>query len=324
MSSLSALPLFPEQASTVAPKVDALYFFLLGVSGFFSLLIGTLVIAFAIRYRRRSEDEVPPAIHGSLALELIWTLIPFAIAMVIFVWSASVYLTLARPPDDALEIFVVGKQWMWKLQHMEGRREINELHVPVGRAVKLTMTSEDVIHSFYVPAFRIKADVLPGRYTTVWFEATKPGSYHLFCTEYCGTEHSRMIGRVIAMEPAEYQVWLGGGVAPSLASLGERLFQDLGCVTCHKEEPDARGPALAGLFGAPVRLKGGGTVVANEAYIRESIVDPQARIVEGFEPIMPTFKGLVSEEGLLGLITYIKSLGQKAAAGAAPQAAGSN
>jgi cytochrome c oxidase subunit 2 len=306
-----SLPLFPEQASTIARDVDALYFFLIGVSVFFSVLIAALVVVFAVRYRRRSESDVPQPIHGSLKLELTWSLIPFALAMVIFAWGASVYLTMRRPPDDALEIFAVGKQWMWKLQHMEGRREINQLHVPVGRPVKLTMTSEDVIHSFFVPAFRVKADVLPGRYTTVWFEATKPGTYHLFCTEYCGTEHSKMIGQVVAMEPADYQVWLSGATGGPLATAGEALFQQLGCVTCHAEVAGARGPALTGLFGKPVKMKTGRTVVADEGYLRESIVNPRANVVDGYEAIMPTFKGLVSEEGLLQLVAYIKSLGDE-------------
>src|ERR1700687_601695 len=308
----SNLPIFPEQASTVASQVDALYYFLLAVAAFFSVLIAALLIIFAIRYRRRSETERPPVIHGSLVLELTWTLIPFGLTMIMFVWGARVYVTLARPPDDALQVYVVGKQWMWKLQHLEGRREINELHVPVGRSIKLTMTSEDVIHSFFVPAFRVKQDVLPGRYTTLWFQATKPGTYHLFCAEDCGTQHSGMIGQIVVLEPAAYQTWLSGGPASgSLASKGAALFEQLGCVTCHAGDPGARGPLLTGLFGRRVHLQNGATVVADEAYIRESVLDPQAKVVAGFQPIMPTFKGLVSEEGLVELIAYIKSLGQE-------------
>lgn len=306
----SNLPFLPEQASTMAPRVDALYCFLIAVSAFFIVLIALLVVWFAVKYRRRSETDRPAPIHGSLALELTWTLIPFAITMVIFFWSASVYVAIARPPDDALQVFVVGKQWMWKLQHLEGRREINELHVPVGRPVKLTMTSEDVIHSFYVPAFRVKQDAVPGRYTTLWFHATKPGTYHLFCAEYCGTQHSGMIGQVTVMEPSDYQAWLsGGGAKVSLASAGEGLFEQLGCITCHRGDSGARGPQLVGLFGKPVHLQSGQTVIADETYLRESILNPQAKIVTGYQPIMPTFKGLVSEEGLLQLIAYIKQLG---------------
>jgi len=311
---LERFSLFPEQASTVAGQVDLFYFFLIAVSGFFATLIATLIVYFSIKYRRRSDSDVTPSIHGSLKLELLWTLIPFALTMVMFFWSASLYLTIRRPPDDALQVFVVGKQWMWKLQHMEGRREINELHVPVGRPIKLLMTSEDVIHSFYVPAFRIKADVVPGRYNTAWFEATKPGSYHLFCAEYCGTQHSRMIGRIVVMEPADYQAWLSGkdvaagAPAEPPQSSGEVLFTRHGCATCHRGQAGALGPALAGLFGSNVQLAGGGSVVADESYLRESIVNPRAKIVEGYKPVMPTFQGQIDEESLLQLVEYIKSL----------------
>jgi len=321
---LKDLPLFPAQASTVAAEVDNLFFFLLGLTVFFSLLIALLLVVFAVRYRRRSEDERPAPIEGDLRLELGWTVIPFLITMVIFVWSAVVYARLTRAPDDALPVFVVGKQWMWHVQHLEGAREINEVHVPVGRAVRLTMTSEDVIHSFYVPDFRIKQDVLPGRYTTVWFEATRPGRYHLFCAEYCGTQHSGMIGWVIAMEPAEYEAWLAGGRGQSLVSAGEELFNQLGCVTCHSGESGSRGPNLAGVFGKTVQLASGEQVLADEGYLRESIVNPRARVVAGFEPVMPVFKGTVSEEQLMQLIAYIKALEVAAAPAAAePQPAGS-
>ena len=307
------LQLFPEQASTMAARVDALYYFLLGVSGFFATLIAGSLVVFAVRFRRRPGNERPAPIHGSVALELIWTVIPFSLAMVMFFWGARVYVSLARPPDDALQVFVVGKQWMWKLQHLEGRREINELHVPIGRAVKLIMTSEDVIHSFFVPAFRIKQDAIPGRYTTAWFEAIKPGTYHLFCAEYCGTEHSGMIGSVVVMDPAEYQAWLSGAPSnASAASAGAQLFEQLGCASCHQNAPDARGPSLTGIFGKPVKLQTGETVIADENYVRESILTPQAKVVAGFQPIMPTFQGLVSEEGLLQLIAFIKEQGATA------------
>jgi cytochrome c oxidase subunit 2 len=216
---------------------------------------------------------------------------------------------MARPPEETLNIYVVGKQWMWKFQHLDGQREINELHVPVGRAVKLITTSEDVIHDFFVPAFRIKADVIPGRYVSIWFNATKPGRYRLFCAEYCGTRHSGMIGEVIAMEPSEYQTWLSGGAAEgSLASAGGKLFQDLACNTCHRPDAQGRGPVLEGLFGKTVTLQSGETVTVDEAYVRESILQPAAKVTAGFQPIMPTFQGLVSEEQLLELIEYVKSL----------------
>src|SRR5437773_5371870 len=302
-------PLFPERASTMAVRVDALYFFLLAISVFFSLLIAGLIVFYAVRYRRRSRDCVGARILGGLARELAWTGIPLVITMVIFVWGASVYSAMARPPDETLNIYVVGKQWMWKFQHLDGQREINELHVPVGRDVKLITTSEDVIHDFFVPAFSVKADVLPGRYVSIWFHATRPGRYHIMCAEYCGTRHSGMTGEVIVMEPSEYQSWLSGGMAEgSLASAGEKLFQDLACNTCHRPDAQGRGPVLEGLFGKTVTLESGQTVTVDEAYVRESILQPAAKVTAGFQPIMPTFQGLVTEEQLLELVEYVKSL----------------
>lgn len=318
----SNFALFPERASTVAGEVDALYLFLVAVSAFFAVAIAILVVAFAVKYRRRSEADRPQAIHGSMALEIAWTVIPFGLAMIMFVWGAKVYVTLAVPPPNAMEVFVVGKQWMWKLQHLEGKREINELHVPTGQPIKLVLTSEDVIHSFYVPAFRIKQDAIPGRYTTAWFEATKPGTYHLFCAEYCGTEHAKMIGRIVVLEPSDYEAWLSGAAttavaaAPAagpvdeeatLAAAGAELFQKLGCVSCHRAQAGALGPSLANLWGHEVTLQDGSKVLADEAYIRESILNPQAKLVAGYQPIMPTFKGVVSEEGLIQLLAYIKT-----------------
>jgi cytochrome c oxidase subunit 2 len=293
----------------MATRVDALYFFLLAIAGFFSILIAGLIVYYAIKYHRRLPDQVGAQIHGGMALEIGWTVIPFLITMVIFVWGASVYYAMARPPDETLNVYVVGKQWMWKFQHLDGQREINELHVPVGRAVKLITTSEDVIHDFFVPAFRIKADVVPGRYINIWFNATKPGRYRLFCAEYCGTRHSGMTGEVIAMEPPEYQTWLSGGTSEgSLASAGAKLFQDLACNTCHRPDAQGRGPVLDGLFGKTVQLQNGETITVDEAYVRESILHPTARVASGFQPIMPTFQGLVTEEQLLELVEYVKSL----------------
>jgi cytochrome c oxidase subunit II len=304
------LPIFPQQASEQAVQVDALYFFLLAVSAFFGLLIAILVVVFAVKFHRKRENSIGEAIHGSIPLELLWTFIPLGITMVMFVWGAQVFFHLTRAPKGAMEIYVVGKQWMWKLQHMDGAREINELHVPVGRPVKLIMGSEDVIHSFFIPDFRVKADVVPGRYNTLWFTATKPGRYHIFCTQYCGTKHSAMIGWVTAMDPAEYQAWLGGGpTTGTMADAGAKLFQDLACSTCHLETTQGTCPVLKDAYGKPVRLQGGATVTMDDAYIRESILNPQAKIVEGFQPVMPTFQGLVTEEQVLQLIAYIKSLG---------------
>jgi cytochrome c oxidase subunit II len=302
-------PLFPDQASTVAARVDGLFYFLVGVSVFFATLICILIIVFAVRYRRRSEAEKPPAILGNLGLEILWTAVPLGLTTVMFVWGAKLFFVIYHPPINSLEIMVVAKQWMWKVQHPEGRLEIDELHVPAGRPIKLTMTSQDVIHDFFVPAFRVKKDVLPGRYTTVWFEATKAGEYHLFCSQYCGTQHSGMVGRIVVMEPTRYQAWLGGNVTNvSMEAAGEQLFKSMGCITCHVENDTGRGPTLAGLFGKTVRLAGGGSVTADENYIRESILNPQAKLVLGYPPIMPTFKGLISEEGILQIIAYLKSL----------------
>jgi cytochrome c oxidase subunit II len=306
---LQNFPLFPEQASTMAPRVDALFFFLVAVALFFASLIFFLLILFAVKYRRRSDEEQPRPVEGHLPLEILWTAVPLGLTMVMFVWGAMLFFEIYHPPSNALEINVVGKQWMWKIQHPEGQREINELHVPVGRPVKLTMTSEDVIHDFFVPAFRVKKDVLPGGYTTIWFQATKAGEYHLFCSQYCGTQHSGMIGKVVVMELSQYEDWLSGGPKEvSLATAGEMLFQRLGCGTCHRPDGTGQGPSLVGLFGKPVNLQGGRTVTADESYIRESILDPRAKIVAKYPPVMPTFKGLVSEDGLLQIIAYIKSL----------------
>lgn len=304
------IPLVPESASSFSWHVDALYFYLSGVTLFFTLLISGVLIFFTVRYRRRTPYEIPRPIAGSHKLETLWTIIPFVIAMTMFGWGAKLYFEQYKPPANAIEVYVVGKQWMWKLQHATGQREINELHVPVGRKIKLIMTSEDVIHDFFVPAFRTKADVVPGRYTTLWFEATKPGKYHLFCAEYCGMNHSGMTGSVYVMEPREFDNWLSGNTSSTTpAAAGAQLFQTLGCASCHGANGEGgRGPTLAGLVGRNTPLEGGQTVRADEAYIRESILNPGAKIVAGFQPIMPTFQGQVTEDQLLQLVAFIKSL----------------
>jgi cytochrome c oxidase subunit 2 len=305
-------PFFPQQASEQAATVDALYFFLVAVTAFFALLVAILISVFAVRFRRKYDSEVGEAIHGSLALELLWTFIPLGITMVMFVWGAQVFFHMTRAPKGAMEIFVVGKQWMWKAQHMDGAAEINELHVPVGRPVKLIMGSEDVIHSFFIPDFRVKADVVPGRYNSMWFTASKPGKYHIFCTQYCGTKHSAMIGTVTALEPAAFQAWLSGGAGGgTMVENGAKLFADLSCNTCHFDadtQGQGRGPVLKGIYGKQALLTTGQTVPVDDAYLRESILNPQAKIVAGFQPLMPTFQGLVTEEQLLQLIAYVKSL----------------
>ncbi len=293
----------------MAPRVDGLYFFLVGLTAFFSVLIAFMVVFYAVKYRRRSPDGVGARISGGLVLEITWSIIPLIIVLFIFAWGASVFFAMARPPDETLNVYVVGKQWMWKFQHLNGQREINELHVPVGRAVKLIMTSEDVIHDLFVPAFRVKADVLPGRYTHLWFEPTKAGRYHLFCAEYCGTKHSGMVGEVIVQEPADYEAWLATGRAEgSLASAGGKLYQDLACNTCHRPDAQGRGPILQGLFGKTVTLESGDRQVVDEAYIRESILTPNEKLTQGFQPVMPAYQGLVTEEGVLQLIEYIKAI----------------
>jgi cytochrome c oxidase subunit 2 len=319
MMEAKSFQLFPEAASSIAGQVDALYAFLVLVSAFFSLLIAFLVVFFAIKYRHRPGVKVVHAHDdhsiGGMILEIVWSVIPLGLSMIMFVWGASIFFTESRPPADSMEIYVTGKQWMWKIQHMEGAREINELHIPINRDIKLTMTSEDVIHDFYVPAFRTKADVLPGKYVTEWFRPTKIGAYHIFCAEYCGTKHSGMIGTVYVMSETDYNNWLGAGSGEgSMAEQGQSLFNQLGCGNCHASlvnNNNGRCPNLNGVFGSRVDLKDGSHVRADESYIRESVLYPQAKIVAGYDDIMPTFKGLITEDGMLKLIEYIKSLGAK-------------
>jgi len=306
----SWFPFIPESASTLSGDVDAVYFYISGVTIFFTTLISLVVVFFVIRYRRRNPFEIPRPIEGSTKLETLWSVIPLVIAMSIFVWGAKVYFAQYRPPKNALEVYVVGKQWMWKFQHSTGQREINELHIPVGQKIKLIMASEDVIHDVFVPAFRIKADVVPGKYTSEWFEATKPGRYHFFCAEYCGMNHSGMGGWVVVMQPADFENWLSGNASQlSPAAAGQQMFESLGCASCHGANGEGgRGPALLGLFGSNVVLNNNQTVRADEGYVRESILNPQAKIVSGFGPIMPSFQGQVNEEQLLQLVAFVKSL----------------
>jgi cytochrome c oxidase subunit 2 len=306
---LSSLPLFPPSASSVSVEMDLLYLFITAVCAFFTVVVTAVMVVFTVKYRRRQPDDVGADIHGSLLLELVWTFIPFVLSMIMFVWGASLFYRLSVPPRDSMDVYVVGKQWMWKIQHPEGVREINELHVPIGRNVRLTIGSEDVIHDFFIPAFRVKIDAVPGRFTTMWFNATVPGSYHIFCSQYCGTKHAGMIGQVIAMEPQDYEAWLAGGrTTGTPAQNGERLFTEFQCVTCHKADSTGRGPSLLGVFGNVVQLSDGRKVVADDNYVRESIMNSQAKVVQGFQPIMPVFQGMVSEENLMQLIAYIKTL----------------
>lgn len=304
------IPLRPTPGSTIAQGVDKLHFALTGITLFFTFLIFGVIFYFAIRYRRRSEDEVPPPTVTYLPLELTWTLIPTLIVAGIFVWSSSLYFRNSRPPNASMEIFVVGKQWMWHLQHPEGPREINELHVPLGVPVKLTMTSEDVIHGFFIPAFRVKKDVLPGRYTSIWFQPTEVGQFHLFCSQYCGAEHSKMEGWVYVMTPSDYAAWLSGGVkGQSMAQVGEKLFTQYGCNTCHRPDNSGKGPSLDGVFGHSQKLADGRTLVVDEGFLRQAITNPNSMPIPGYAPVMPSFQGQLNEDQILQLLAYVKSLG---------------
>jgi cytochrome c oxidase subunit 2 len=319
----SIFKLVPDQASTMAADVDRLYWFIVGVTAFFAILVCVLVVYFAVRYRTQDPLKVGSPITGSIPLELAWSVIPFLISVVIFAWAAQVFFDLSRPPDQTLEIYATGKRWMWKFQHLDGKAEINELHVPLGRPVKVTFTSEDVLHSLFFPSFRVKADAIPGRYSTVWFNATKTGEWHIFCAEYCGTRHSGMIGTVTVMEPAAYQAWLSGaGGGGTLASRGERLFSELACNTCHLGDGSGRGPSLFNKFGTQEQLANGSVVNVDESYVRESILTPQLKVVAGYQPVMPTFQGLLNEESVMALIEYVKSLQSSTGGTATTNAAG--
>jgi cytochrome c oxidase subunit II len=313
-------PLFPDSASTLSGHVDFVYFVVIGISVFFTILIAGLVLFLGIRYRRGSDvDRSNPLTH-STRLEMVWIIGPLGIVMVIFVLGMHVFFEMFNPPKNASDIYVVGKQWMWKVRHPQGRSEINEIHLPAGKPVRLLMTSQDVIHSFYIPAFRMKQDVLPGRLTSEWFEPTKPGRYHLFCAEYCGTDHSRMGGWAVVMEPADYEKWLKGGneggsdAMPTMASQGARLFEKYHCTGCHGENSEFRAPKLAGVYGGQVPIMDGKDVsfiTADDMYIRDSILLPKSKVVAGYEPVMPSYQDILKEEELLQIMEYIKSIGRK-------------
>ncbi|NUQ28264.1 MAG: cytochrome c oxidase subunit II [Acidobacteriaceae bacterium] len=305
---LTSSALFPKEASTIAPYADALYFFLLAMTLVGVLIVGALVFGFSLRYRKERSPEATQ-IEGSTLLEATWTIIPLVIFLVTFVWGALLYFRIYNPPANSMNIYIVGKQWMWKAEHPGGQHEINTLHVPTGRPVQLTMISQDVFHSYSIPEFRVKREVIPGRYSTVWFNATEPGVYHLFCTQYCGTLHSGMIGTVTALSPDDYQKWTDASTSGmSLAQNGERLFASLGCNQCHTGDAGARGPNLAGLYGKKVQMEDGSTQLANEAFLRDTILNPSSHVPAGYKPIMPTYQGQISEEGLIDLVEYLKSL----------------
>src|SRR5438874_3927130 len=304
--------LFPPQASTSAHEVDTLFFALTVISLFFIAVIFLPILFFCVKYRRGSPADRSHPSSGSNLIEVGWTALPTLMGLAIFSWGALDYFRIERKPDNAIDLQVVGRQWMWKIQHAEGRREINELHIPVDRTVAITLTSQDVIHSFFVPAFRVKQDVVPGKYTSEWFKATRLGEYHIFCSQYCGTEHSGMIGHVVVMEPVAYQRWLTTGEAnESIVATGRRLFLDRGCSGCHALNSKFHAPLLEGLFNKPVPLSSGEIVEADEQYLRDSILLPGKQIAAGYDNIMPSYAGQLSEEEIMQLIAYLKSIGEK-------------
>ena len=305
---LHASALFPSEASGISPYVDELYFFLLLMTIVGTTLVAIIVFGFSIRYRRE-KNPVATQIEGSTMLEATWTIIPLAIFLLVFVWGALLYFRIYDPPTNAMNIYVVGKQWMWKAEHPGGQHEINALHVPTGRPVQLTMISQDVFHSFSIPDFRVKREVIPGRYTTVWFQATTPGTYHIFCTQYCGTQHSMMIGEVTVLTPEDYEKWTKQSTSGmSLAQNGERLFASMGCNACHNGTAAARGPSLAGVYGSRLTLTDGSQVLVNDAYLRDAILNPSQHVTAGFAPIMPTYQGQISEDGLIDLVEFVKNM----------------
>jgi cytochrome c oxidase subunit 2 len=305
---LHASALFPAEASGIAPYVDALYFFLVAMTIFGTTFVAILLLVFSVRYRRE-KNPVATQVEGSTLLEATWTIIPLAIFLVTFVWGALLYFRIYDPPANAMNIYVVGKQWMWKAEHPGGQHEINALHIPTGKPIQLTMISQDVFHSFSIPDFRIKREVIPGRYSTVWFEATQVGTYHLFCTQYCGTQHSGMVGEITVMTPADYKKWLDqSNSGQSLAQNGERLFASMGCNSCHNGTAAARGPSLAGVYGSKLTLTDGRQILVDDAYIRNAILNPSEHVTAGFAPIMPTYQGQISEDGLIDLVEFIKNM----------------
>jgi cytochrome c oxidase subunit 2 len=312
MNSNPLLDWLPVAASEAAQRSDVIFFTMVALTGTVAAGIFVVMTWFIVRYRRGSgaDRSAPPS--RNLPLEAAWIGIPLVAFLAIFAWAAHAYAQLYRVPADAIPVYVVAKQWMWKLQHTNGRREVDELHVPAGQAVRLVMASQDVIHSFFVPAFRLKQDVVPGRYTTIWFRATEPGIYTLDCAEYCGTHHAEMHGRIVVMPPADYARWLeAGALEPGLASRGFDLFRQYGCSGCHNPQSAVHAPDLDGLIGRVVHLADGRALRADENYVRDSILTPKKDVVAGFEPIMPSFAGQIGEEDIEAIVHYIRSTGQR-------------
>ena len=307
----------PEVASTLASKVDGVLLVITLMSLVFFVLITILLVYFAIKYRRRSEDEETPYITGSEPLEIIWTVIPSVLLILLFIYGFVVFKEMKTPPKDAQEITVMGKQWLWTFEYYNGRKTLNELYVQENRPVRLVMMADDVLHSFFVPGFRVKQDILPGRYTQLWFTPTKVGTFDIFCAEYCGTGHSAMLGKVIVLSPEAYEIWEKGvevdegGAVASLppAEMGEKIYKEKGCNACHSIDGSVLvGPSFKGMIGRTQEMEDGSTVTVDENYIRESILEPQAHIVKGFQPVMPSFKGILSDKDITALIAYFKTL----------------
>jgi cytochrome c oxidase subunit 2 len=305
--------ILPDQASTLAPNHDGLFWFITWVSIFFYVLVVGLILFFVRRYRRRSADEITPHITHNQKLEVVWTAIPLLIVIVIFFWGFHGYISAQVSPANAIEIQAVGKKWIWQFEYPDGLRTLNDIHVPLNRPVRLIMTSEDVIHSFFVPTFRIKKDVLPGRYTEIWFTATKPGMHQVYCTEYCGKGHSDMLARIFVDDDAAYQKWLVEGdeslKTMPLNELGQMVYENRGCATCHSLDGSrGQGPTWKGIFGATHQMVDGAQIKVDENYIRESILEPNVHVVQGYEPVMPTYKGMLRDREVLGVIEFIKQL----------------
>lgn len=310
IASLFNFPLLPERASDLARSVDAIFYALLALCGLVMLGISVTMLFFCVRYRRGSPATHRKVEGSAVKLEITWTSVTLLLFVAIFGWAAAVYFHMSEPPANAVEIHVVAKQWMWKAQHPDGRREIDELHLVVGQPVKLVMTSQDVIHDFFVPAFRTKQDVLPDRYTSQWFTPTRPGRYHLFCAEYCGLDHSRMGGWVYVLEPAEYARWLSAQPAgESIVAAGARLFQARGCAGCHGPNSAVRAPRLEGIYRKPVALSDRTIVIADDQYLHDSVLLPSKQITAGYENLMPTYQGQLTEEEVMALVAYLRTLG---------------
>jgi len=307
----------PEAASNLASKVDGLLLVITFISIFFFVLISAVLIYFAVKYRRRSDDEETPYITGNKTLEIVWTVIPSILLLLLFVYGFVVYKDMRTPPKDAVDITVTGKQWLWTFEYYNGKKTLNELYVRQNRPVRMVMRGDDVIHSFFVPAFRVKQDLMPGRYTQLWFTPTKIGTFDIFCAEYCGTGHSKMLGKVIVLSPEAYDIWEkgvavdGGEAVASLppAELGEKLYKGKGCNACHSVDGSVViGPSFKGLYEREGELEDGASYTADENYIMQSILEPQEQIVKGFQPVMPSFKGILSDAEITAIIAYIKTL----------------